>query len=82
MSNDKRVMPGPSGSRSTPANEVERSASRPVAISATQFRELMSAITATQDSVDDKLAKFLEEIQKGQEEAAMRAIKWSRYEKP
>ena len=82
----ERSMLGPSGSRSTRASEAKWSASgapgsAAIAVSANQFRELMSAITVTKDRMDEKLAKFQDKIRQGQEEAAMRTIKRSRYEK-
>ena len=76
-------MLGPSGLRSISASEAEQSVSgssgsATVTVSADQFRELMFTITAMQDRMDKKLAKFQDEIQQVQEEAATRAIKWSR----
>ena len=54
----------------------------PVALSADHFTQLMSAITASQSVVDEKLQQFREEIRQGQEEAATKAVKRARYEKP
>ena len=80
-------MPGPSGLRSTPASKAKRSVSghsgsATTTVSADQFRELKSTITAMQDKMDEKPAKFQDEIQQGQEEAVTRATKRSRYNKP
>ena len=68
-SEDERTIPGPSGTAS-------------VAISPAQFSQLMSAITASQLAVDTKLQQFREEIRRGQEEAATKAVKRARCEKP
>ena len=70
----ERATPGPSGS--APA------APAPVAVSDDQFAQLMSAITDLQARMDRKLAQFKDEIHQGQEEAASRALKRARYDKP
>ena len=71
---DDRTFSGPSGSGTSGA--------APVALSADHFAQLMSAITASQSVVDEKLQQFREEIRQGQEEAATKAVKRARYEKP
>ena len=66
---DEREIPGPSGTAS-------------VAPTADHFSQLMTAITASQSVVDAKLQQFRVEIRQGQEEAATKAVKRTRYEKP
>ena len=53
-----------------------------VAVSADQFTQLMAAINDTQSRLDAKLAKFEEEVRQGQEDAAAKAPKRAKYEKP
>lgn len=53
-----------------------------VTLSADQFAQLMSAISASQTRMDEKLEQFQDEIRHGQEEAASRALKRARYDKP
>ena len=65
----ERTIPGPSGSSS-------------VTVSGNQFAQLMAAIESSQSRMDEKLAQFQEEIRQGQEDAASRALKWARYDKP
>ena len=47
-----------------------------------QFSQLMEAITSSQRCMDDKLAQFQAEVHHGEEGAAMKALKWAKYEKP
>ena len=54
----------------------------PALISNDQFARLMEAIQASQDRVDHKLCEFLAEVRQGQEEAATKALKQVRHEKP
>ena len=52
-----------------------------VALSADNFSQLMTTITASQLVVDAKLQQFHEEILQGQEEAATKVVKRACYEK-
>ena len=52
------------------------------AISPDQFTQLMEAITAFQTRMDEKFSEFQVEVRQGQEEAAVKALKRARYEKP
>ena len=52
------------------------------AISPDQFTQLMEAITASQTRMDEKFSEFQIEVRQGQEEAAAKALKRARYEKP
>ena len=54
----------------------------PALISNDQFTRLMEAIQASQDRVDHKLCEFRAEVRQGQEEAAIKALKRVRHEKP
>ena len=51
-------------------------------ISVEQISELLAAINNTQRSVNSKLAQFQEEVWQGQEEAAAKALKSAKYERP
>ena len=51
-------------------------------VSADQFLQLMAAIYASQLRMDDKLVKFRDKIRQGQENAAAKALKRARYDKP
>ena len=68
-SENERSSPGPSATTS-------------VTIFAGHFSQLMAAITASQSLVGMKLQQFREDIWQGQEEAATKALKWARYDKP
>ena len=63
-----RTTPGPSARLQSPSPQTTS--------------QLMTAITASQSVVDAKLQQFREEIRRGQEEAAAKAVKRARYEKP
>ena len=47
-----------------------------------QFSQLMSAISSSKRRMDEKLAQFQAKVRLGQEEAAAKAVKKARYEKP
>ena len=47
----------------------------PVTVYTHQFVQLMSAITASQTRMDEKFARFQEDIHQGKEEAAAKAFK-------
>ena len=53
-----------------------------VSVSAGQFAQLMEAITASQTRMDERFAEFRTEVRQGQEDAAAKALKRARYEKP
>lgn len=55
---------------------------RDISISQDQFAQLMGAIGASQTRMDDKFAEFQAEVRRGQEDAAAKALKRVRYEKP
>ena len=58
-------------------------AAEPLApILSAQFGQLMQAIRVSQDRLDEKLVDFRAEIRHSQEEAAAKALKRSRHEKP
>ena len=50
------------------------------AITTDQFMQLMKAIGVTQTGMDVKVQEFHEKAHQGQEEAAVKALKWARYE--
>ena len=60
-------------------DEAERTG---VAISDDQFAQLMGAITESQSRMEEKLVEFRSEMWQGQEDAAAKALKRARYEKP
>ena len=51
-------------------------------LSPDQFTQLMEAITAAQTPMDEKFSEFQVEVRQGMEEAAAKALKRARYEKP
>ena len=53
-----------------------------VPISPDQFTLLMEAIASSQTRMDDKFAKFQAEVRQGQEDAAAKALKRARYDRP
>ena len=53
-----------------------------VPISPDQFTLLMWAIVSSQTGMDDKFAKFQAEVRQGQEDAAAKALKRARYDRP
>ncbi|ETW96470.1 MAG: hypothetical protein ETSY2_46330 [Candidatus Entotheonella gemina] len=53
-----------------------------VAISTDQFAQLMGAINASQARMEEKFTEFRAEVWQGQEDAAAKALKRVRYEKP
>ena len=55
---------------------------RGVPISSDQFAQLMGAITESHSRMEEKLGEFRTEVRQGQEEAAAKALKRARYEKP
>ena len=57
-------------------------AERGVPISSDQFAQLMGAITESHSRMEEKLGEFRTEVRQGQEEAAAKALKCARYEKP
>ena len=57
-------------------------AERGVPISSDQFAQLMGAITESHSRMEEKLGEFRTEVRQGQEEAAAKALKRARYEKP
>ena len=65
----RRVIESKSGSTSTTPTT-------------SQFAQLMEAIGASQERMDSKLAGFRDELQKSQEDAASKALKWVRHERP
>ena len=75
MSSSENASTGPSG-------EPGPSGHAATSISIDQFTELLAAINNIQRSVDSKLAQFQEEVRQGQEEAAAKALKRARYERP
>ena len=75
MSSSESVNTGPSGEPGSLGQAVASN-------SVDQFAELLAAINNTQRSVDSKLAQFQEEVQQGQEEAAAKALKRAKYERP
>ena len=54
----------------------------PMAVSSDQFAQLMAAIQASQERFDNKFAEFRAEVRQGQEDAAAKAVKKVRHEKP
>ena len=65
-----------------PSGHAGQSEWATVSVSADQFMELLAAIIHTQKSMDVKFAKFQEEVHQWQEEAATKALKRAKYEKP
>ena len=51
-------------------------------ISTGEFARIMEAITSSQARMEAKLVEFKTEVRQGQEDAAARALKQARYEKP
>ena len=52
-----------------------------VAVSASQFIQLMAPFESSYWNMDTKLLWFEEEIRQGKEETALRAVKWACYKK-
>ena len=52
------------------------------AVSDNQFAQLMVAIHASQERIDHKFAEFCAEMKQGQEDAAAKALKRVRHDKP
>ena len=52
------------------------------AISEDQFAQLMGAINASRQSIDDKFTEFRAEMKQGQEDAAAKGLKRVRHDKP
>ena len=53
-----------------------------VTVSVDQFTQIMQAIESSQRRMDEKFHRFQEEIRLGLEDAAAKALKWDKYEKP
>ncbi len=68
-------------SRTTMSYDV-KSRDTPMAISNVQFVQLMTVITSTQNRFEDQLASVCDELQRGQYEAATKALKRVGREKP
>ena len=52
------------------------------AVTDDQFGQLMAAIHSSQERIDHKLAEFRAEVKQGQEDAAAKALKRVRHDKP
>ena len=52
------------------------------AVTDDQFGQLMAAIHSSQEQIDHKLAEFRAEVKQGQEDAAAKALKRVRHDKP
>ncbi len=74
LTSEPVAMSDTEGSTSTPATGV--------AISPDQFEMLMSSIQSSKASFDNQFAEFRAEVRLGQEEAAAKALKRVRYDKP
>ena len=53
-----------------------------VSVSTDQFTQLMQTIESSQQQMDEKLLRFQEEVQQGQEDTAAKALKQVKYDRP
>ena len=77
----ERNVPGTAGPSSEPSSGPA-SGEPSLTIGANSLAQLMEAIESSQTRMEEKLAQFRSEVRLGQEEAAAKALKRARYEKP
>ena len=64
------------------ANDESRDEVMNATVSTSQFAQLMEAIQASQDRINQKFADFRSEVRRSQEDAAAKALKRVKHEKP